>query len=152
MGSVVLAVYDTSTNFLNVHEWAYGATEVVHIASMALGIGLIIVLDLRLLGVPIGGATSQRLVKATTLGSVIGLVLAITTGMMIFSTDPARYFDHQTMRFKIVVLVAALAFNFTVHNAIAKRPDPATAGYVVAGISLLLWVAIVFSGLFYSFT
>jgi hypothetical protein len=152
MGPVFLAVYDTSANFLNVHEWAYGATEVVHIASMALGIGLIALLDLRLLGVRMGGATSARLVRAATLGSAIGLVLAITTGMMIFSTDPVRYLDHPTMRFKIVVLVAALAFNFTVHNAIAKRPDPAGAGYVVAAVSLLLWVTVVFSGLFYAFT
>jgi hypothetical protein len=148
----VFAVYDTSTNFLNVHEWAYGATEVVHIAAMALGIGLIALLDLRLLGFGLGGATSERVVRATTLGSIIGLVLAITTGMMIFSTDPVRYFGHPMMRFKIVVLIAALAFNFTVHNKVAKRADPAGAGYVVAGISLVLWVAVVFSGLFYSFT
>ena len=146
------AIYDTSTNFLNVHEWAYGATEVVHIAAMTLGIGLITLVDLRLLGVAIGGATARRLVRATTLPSVMGLVLAITTGMMIFSTDPVRYFSHPTMRFKIAVLVAALAFNFTVHNRVADRVDPAGAGYLVGGISLLLWVAVVFSGLFYAFT
>ena len=149
---MVLAVYDTSTNFLNVHEWAYGATEVVHIASMALGIGLITLLDLRLLGVPIAGATPQRLVRATSLGSIAGLVLAVTTGMMIFSTDPLRYFNHPTMRFKIAVLVVALAFNFTVHNRVANRVEPAGGGPVVAAVSLLLWIAIVFSGLFYSFT
>jgi hypothetical protein len=149
---MLLAVYDTSTNFLNVHEWAYGATEVIHIACMALGIGLVTLLDLRLLGVNIGGASAPRLVRATMLGSIIGLVLAITTGMMIFSTDPVRYFNHPTMRFKIVVLIAALVFNFTVHNRIANRANPAGAGYVVAGISLLLWITVVFSGLFYAFT
>jgi len=148
----MLAIYDTSTNFLNVHEWAYGVTEVIHIACMALGIGLIALLDLRLLGVNVGGATPERLVRATMLGSIVGLVLAITTGMMIFSTDPVRYVHHPTMQFKIVVLTAALAFNFTIHNRIAKRADPAGAGYLVAGISLLLWVTVVFSGLFYSFT
>ena len=148
----MLAIYDTSTNFLNVHEWAYGVTEVILIACMALGIGLIALLDLRLLGVNVGGATPERLVRATMLGSIVGLVLAITTGMMIFSTDPVRYVYHPTMQFKIVVLMAALAFNFTIHNRIAKRGDPAGAGYLVAGISLLLWVTVVFSGLFYAFT
>jgi hypothetical protein len=149
---VIFAVYDTSANFLNVHEWAYGVTEVIHIASMALGIGLITLLDLRLLGVRFGAATSQRVVQATTLGSIVGLVVAITTGMMVFSTDPVRYFDHPTMRFKIVLLIVALVFNFTVHNRIASRADPAGAGYAVAGISLLLWITVVFSGLFYAFT
>jgi hypothetical protein len=146
------ALYDTSTNFLNVHEWAYGATEVIHIACMALGIGLIALLDLRLLGANIGGVTPERLVRATLLGSIVGLVLAITTGMMIFSTDPLRYVHHPTMQFKIVVLSAALVFNFTIHNLIAKRAQPAGAAYLVAGISLLLWVTVVFSGLFYAFT
>src|ERR1041385_514839 len=119
---------------------------------MALGIGLITLLDLRLLGATVGGATSQRLVRATTLGSVIGLVLAITTGMMIFSSDPVRYFNHPTMRFKIAVLVAALVFNFTVHNRIASRVEPSFAGCLVACISLGLVITVVFSGLFYAFT
>jgi len=145
-------VYDTSTNFLIVHEWAYGLTEVAHILSLGLVIGLIALVDLRLLGVGIAGATPARLVRATILGVVVGLVVAVTSGLLILSTDPIRYFGHPVMRLKLVLLLAALVFHFTIHNRVALGSYPRAVGPAVAAISLVLWVSIVFSGIFYAFT
>ena len=145
-------MYDTSTNFLNVHEWAYGATEVVHIVSLAFAIGLIFLVDLRLRGFGLTRAAPARLLRATGAGSLIGLIAAMTTGLMVFSTDPVRYFDHPAMRFKLVVLVIALAFNFSVHNRVARQDDAHALHRAVAVVSVLLWVTVVFSGIFYAFT
>ena len=64
-------VYDSSTNFLNVHEWAYGLTEVAHILSLAIGVGLIALVDLRLLGVGVERASAERLWKATSIASLM---------------------------------------------------------------------------------
>jgi hypothetical protein len=72
-------VSDASANFLNAHEWAYGVTEVAHIVSLGIAIGLIAVLDLRLLDQGIVQATPVRLLRATTIGTLIGFVMAITT-------------------------------------------------------------------------
>ena len=145
-------MYDTSTNFLNVHEWAYGLTEIVHILSLALGIGLIALVDLRLLGWGLRRVAPSRLLRAAALGSTVGLVVAITTGLMILSTDPVRYINHPAMRFKLVALAAALGFNYAIHNRVARGDRPASAGRAVAAVSLLLWITIVFSGIFYAFT
>lgn len=145
-------MYDTSTNFLNVHEWAYGATEVVHILSLAVGIGLIALVDLRLLGVGIERASAERLWRATAAASLLGLVVAVTTGLMIFSTDPIRYVGHPAMRFKVVLIVVALGFNYTVHSRIARGAYSRVASGLVATLSLVIWVVVVFSGIFYSFT
>ncbi len=123
----------------------------MHIASLAVGIGLIFLVDLRLLGFGLREAP-QRLLRAVTVLSILGLVVAVTSGFMIFSTDPVRYLAHPTMRFKLIVLVIALVFNFVVHNPVARRDDPSWPGRAVAVLSLLLWLAVVFSGLFYSFT
>lgn len=145
-------MYDASTNFLNVHEWAYGATEVAHIVSLVAAIGFIALVDLRLLGFTIGQASSSRLKRATAVGSLIGLVAAITTGLMVFSTDPVRYFNHPTMRFKLVVLIAAIVFNYSLHGRVAGGEYPPIVRRAVAAVSLLLWVTVVFSGIFYAFT
>ena len=145
-------MYDTSTNFLNVHEWAYGATEVVHIVSLAFAIGLIFLVDLRLLGFGLARAEPARLLRATGIGSLVGLVIAITTGFMVFSTDPVRYVGHPTMRFKLIVLGVALAFNFVVHDRVARGEYSPLVQRVAAAVSLLLWVTVVFSGIFYAFT
>ena len=145
-------MYDTSTNFLNVHEWAYGVTEIAHIISLAVGIGLIALVDLRLLGVGIEKVSAERLWRATSAASVMGLVVAVTTGLMIFSTDPIRYFEHPAMRFKLVLLVVALAFNYSVHRRVVRGGYSRLAAGTVGALSLVMWVAIVFSGIFYSFT
>ncbi len=145
-------MYDASNNFLNVHEWAYGATEVVHILSLAVAIGFITLVDLRLLGFDVGDASSARLLRATAVGSLIGLVVAITTGFMVFATDPLRYFNHPTMRFKLATLLVAIVFNYSIHARVARGDFPAAIRRVVASVSLLLWLTIVFSGIFYSFT
>ena len=145
-------MYDASTNFLNVHEWAYGLTEVAHILSLAVAIGLIALVDLRLLGVGISGSTPARLARATTLGSLIGLVVAVTSGLMILSTDPIRYVAHPAMRLKLILLLVALAFNYTIHARVARGSHAPAVSRSVAMVSLVLWVSTVFSGIFYAFT
>jgi hypothetical protein len=143
---------DVSNNFLNVHEWAYGATEVVHILSLTAAIGFIALVDLRLLGFAVGTSTSARLARATAVGSLIGLVVAITTGFMVFSTDPIRYINHPAIQFKLSMLVVAIVFNYSIHARVARGAHAPATQRTVAVVSLLLWVTIVFSGIFYAFT
>ena len=53
---------------------------------------------------------------------------------------------------KMSLLVAALAYNFTVHRKVAKMDNPPPAlSKLVAIVSLLLWVSIVFGGIFIGF-
>jgi len=145
-------MFDPSTNFLNVHEWAYGVTEIIHILSMTAAIGFIALIDLRLLGLRIGGATSERLLRVTAIGTLIGLVIAITTGFLVFSTDPIRYFEHPTMRLKIAALVVAIVFNYTIHTRAARGGYLPGVQRAAAALSLLLWVTVVFGGIFYAFS
>ena len=145
-------MFDPSTNFLNVHEWAYGVTEIVHILSLTLAIGFIGLVDIRLLGCRVAGLSAARLHRATGLGSMIGLVLAVTSGLLIFSTDPVRYFEHPTMRAKIAGLVVAIAFNYTIHSRVARGGYGSFVERVVAVASLALWIGVTFGGIFYSFT
>jgi hypothetical protein len=145
-------MYDPSTNFLIVHEWAYGLTEVVHILSLAIGVGLIAVVDLRVLGIGPVQATPERLLRSTAVGTVIGLVLAVTSGLLIASTDPIRYLNHPTMQLKLLLVVVGLAFNYTVHNRVLRRHHTLAAARMVAVTSLFVWTSAVFGGIFYAFT
>ena len=145
-------MFDPSTNFLIAHEWAYGLTEVFHIVSMAVGIGLIALVDLRVLGAGILPASPQRLLRETMMASMVGLIVAITSGFLISSTDPVRYFNHPTMRFKLLLIVVALVFNYAVHNRLVSGGYSLVTSRSVAAASLAIWVTIVFSGIFYAFT
>jgi hypothetical protein len=147
-----LRVSEPAANFLNAHEWAYGVTEVAHIVSLGIAIGLIAVVDLRLLNQGIVQVAPRRLIRATAIGTLIGFITAITTGFMIFSTDPARYVAHPAMRLKLILLLVALGFNYTIHSQVARGGRSPFVCRGVAVMSLALWISVVFSGIFYAFT
>jgi len=147
-----LRVSEPAANFLNAHEWAYGVTEVAHIVSLGIAIGLIAVVDLRLLSQGIVQVAPRRLIRATAIGTLIGFITAITTGFMIFSTDPARYLAHPAMRLKLILLLVALGFNYTIHSQVARGGRSPFVCRGVAVMSLALWISVVFSGIFYAFT
>jgi hypothetical protein len=47
--------------------------------------------------------------------------------------------------------VVAIVYNYTIHRkAILSKAGPFVSG-LVAAVSLLLWISIVFAGIFYSF-
>src|SRR5437016_284362 len=144
--------YDPATNPLNTTEWAFPFFECIHIASFAMSVGTIALVDLRLLGLGIRHQTAAQLVKDTILWTLAGLIIVITSGLVIFTSDPLRYFYNPSFRFKVICLLIAIVYNYTIHRKVAMSKAPPLANILVGGLSLLLWVSIVFAGLFYAFT
>ena len=144
--------YDPATNPLNNNEWAFPLFECIHIAAFAMSVGTIAVVDLRLLGLGMRHQTAAQLAKDTMLWTLAGLIIVITSGLVIFTSDPLRYFYNPSFRFKIICLLIAIIYNYTIHRKVALSKPPWLLGKVVGAVSLLLWVTIVFAGLFYAFT
>jgi hypothetical protein len=143
--------YDPSTNPLNNNEWSFPLFECIHIAMFAMSIGTIAIVDLRLLGLTLQRQSAVDLLKATSLWTLIGLVVVITTGLVIFTTDPLSYYYNPAFRYKCISLVGAIIYNYTVHRKVVMaKAGPLVSG-VVAVVSLLWWTSIVFAGIFYSF-
>jgi hypothetical protein len=144
--------YDPATNPLNKIEWAFPVLECIHISMFAMSIGTISLVDLRLLGLGMRHQTSSQLARDTMLWTLAGLVTVITSGLLIFTTDPLRYYYNPAFRFKIACLLLAILYNYTIHRKVAMSdPSPAVGG-LVGGLSLVLWVCVIFGGLFYAFT
>jgi hypothetical protein len=148
----VLVGYDLADNPLNTIEWAFAATECVHIASLAVSIGTIALVDMSLLGVGLKNQSPAKLLRSTDLLTMTGLTLVVSSGLALFTTDPLRYYYSPTFRLKMYLLLAALVFNYTIHRRMA-RPDTSPLAAKAAGaVSLLIWISIVFCGLFFAFT
>ncbi len=106
--------YDPATNPLNKIEWAFPVLECVHISMFAMSIGTISLVDLRLLGFGMRHQTSSQLARDTMLWTLAGLVTVITSGLLIFTTDPLRYYYNPAFRFKIACLLLAILYNYTI--------------------------------------
>lgn len=144
--------YDVSTNPLNTVEWLFAAMECVHISAFALSIGTIALVDMSLLGVGFRGQSPAKILRLTELWTIAGLTIVITAGLAIFSSDPLRYYYSSTFRFKMWCLLAGIIFNYTIHRKVAQSATSPIIAKVTGAISLILWITVIFCGLFFAFT
>jgi hypothetical protein len=137
---------------LNNTEWAFPLAECVHIGGFAVGVGSIALVDFRMLNLGLRHETAARILRYTEPWTVIALVFVVFSGFMLFTSQTSIYLENQIFPLKMYALVGALIYNFTVHRRVAtmKNPPPVVSK-LVAIVSLLLWVSIVFGGIFTGF-
>lgn len=132
--------------------WAFPALETVHVLAIALVVGTIAQVDLRLLGL----VQRQRPVRAVIAELLpytwAAFALAVPTGLALFSARPVAYLAGWPMRLKLLALLLAglnmLVFHLVTQRGIAAwdQGRPAPAARLAGALSLLLWVAVVLLG------
>ena len=144
-------IYDLNANPLNSNDWAFSLTEIFHITSFALSIGTIMVVDLRMLGLAFRQRTPREILRDTSLWTLAGLIIVIFSGLLIFSSDPFMYMHNYGFRFKIIALVVALFFNYTIHWRVARANASPGTCRLVGALSILLWVLVPVGGISIAF-
>ena len=147
----ILLAYDPSTNPLNNNEWSFPLLEILHILGFALSIGTIAIVDVRLLGYGLKQSTPSQVLKGTAPWSLAGLVVMLTTGPAIFSSDPRMYLFNMGFRFKMGALLLAIVYNYTIRRKVALADASGGAAALVGAVSLMLWVSVVAGGIFIAF-
>lgn len=142
-------------NLIRQSALAYPALSALHILGIALLLGNILLLDLRLLGVLRHSALSELLTLFSRLAGV-GLLLAIASGVLLFSVQPLQYLSNQAFLLKMLLLALALLNLLIVHFSRAWRHvcrgGPVSKGLkLTAASSLLLWLTILFAGRWIAF-
>jgi len=142
------AIADT----LNNSEWAFALAECVHIGGFAVGIGSIALVDFRMLNLGLRHATAARILRYTEPWTLFALVFVVFSGAALFFSQTDIYLANVIFPLKMYALFAALVYNFTIHRkvAIMENPPPVLSK-LVAIVSLLLWVSVVFGGIFTGF-
>lgn len=137
---------------LNDSEWAFPLAECVHIGGFAIGVGSIALLDFRLLNLALGKETPARILRYTERWTIFALVFVVFSGFALFLSQTGIYRINPIFPLKMYVLVAALIYNFTIHRKVTTMDHPPPAlSKAVAIVSLLLWTAVVFGGIFTGF-
>ncbi len=137
---------------LNNSEWAFPLAECVHIGGFAIGVGSIALVDFRLLNLGLREETPARILQYTEPWTMIAMMFVIFSGFTLFLSQVNIYLVNLVFPIKMYVLLAALIYNFTLHRKVATMKDPPPLlSKSVAIVSLLLWVAVVFGGIFTGF-
>src|SRR5580658_7699015 len=137
-------------NPLNSSPLSFPILECFHIVGFAFSVGTIALVDFRLLGWGMRRETPAQIARETSFWTLGGLVLMVFTGLMLFSSDPDMYYLNYAFDLKMVFLVLAIVFNYTIHRKTAMAEKPGK-GRLVACVSLGLWKCVIFGGIFIGF-
>lgn len=132
-------------------EWVFPVVQSFHFIGFALSIGTIAVVDLQLLGLGIRQQSAAQLLQALNPWTKLGIWVMLISGFLMFSTDPVAYHYNPSFNFKMICLMAALIFHFTLHRLVVRPGTSAVAAKLAAVFSLGIWTAVVFGGRFIAF-
>ena len=133
--------------------------ESAHVIGLALVFGTIAVIDLRLLGVASRERSFQRLSSDILKWTWAAFALTALTGSLMFMTNAVVYAHNVSFLTKMALLVLAgvntLVFELT-DGRTAHRwdlsPSAPRVGRIVATLSLVIWIAVIFAGRIIGFT
>jgi uncharacterized membrane protein len=122
--------------FLKVSRWVYPLVNAGHILGVALLVGAIVPMDLRLLR----GDTRAIWLRRY---AAFGFALALTCGAMLFVTQATDYVGNGWFQAKMALLAVAL-LNVAAHPRLAMLSFARRR--LTASISLALWPAVLIGG------
>ncbi len=118
-----------------------------HLLGITLLLGVVIISSLHLLGLVFRTIPTPQVKRNLVPVMVLGLVLALTSGILTFIGGAQGYFEGDWFRTKMQILVVALLFHGTVFRMVMGREH---GGWVVRAltgvVALALWFGVAFSG------
>jgi hypothetical protein len=151
---IVEAIQDTDF-FTALRESAlpYPIILSTHLTAIAIFGGLILLTDLRILGLALKSVPISDLVRQTRVWKWVGFVIMITCGILLAGAKLATYYDNPYFQIKLSLLflvgVHALYFRKRVYAAsvnLDALPSVPRIAKVAATLSLILWLGIMSMG------
>jgi hypothetical protein len=126
---------------------------VSHVVVMSLVAGLVLMMDLRLMGLANMRTPFSELQRRLFPWQMFGMSLAAITGLTLTYSDPMRFYVNIFFWLKMLMLLLAalnaMAFHYTTYYSVAAwdtSTSPPFSAKLSGGISVALWAMIIISG------
>lgn len=139
--------------------WVYPIVNATHILGIALLVGGILPLNLRLIGF-LKAYSVKPMVRLCVPIAAVGLAIAVISGLMLFSVKPVDYIRTDIFLAKIGLIGAAMINIALVRcnaswqelvyseDSILNASEPDVNLRVAGAVSLIVWIAVLFLGRF----
>lgn len=137
------------------HEsyYMYNWIESTHVLMLMLSLGMLFLIDLRILGLAFTQTHASAVAKRLNIPMLIGFSLMFVTGALLFYAIPVRTSQSVWFRIKVVLLVAAAINAWMFHRRMQRAESGWDAAVrapanlrVGAALSLAFWSFIVLCG------
>jgi hypothetical protein len=141
------------STFLREDELAFPIIETVHILGLGVSVGLIMWVDLRLLGCVMRHKPVSAVIRALERWAIFGFGIMFISGALLFFSEPIKCYTTIAFRIKAVLLVLAglnvWYFHSRVYRDVATWDHAAVMPWrvkMVGFLSLMLWFSIIIAG------
>ncbi len=146
---------DSMDSSAAIHEslYTYGWIEGTHVLTLAIFLGMLFIIDLRMLGLTLTKVPASTIAHRLDRPMMIGFAIMIVTGLLLYYAIPVRTTQSLPFRIKFVLLIAAgvNAFLFrkrmlasvSTWDTDARPPKNIRVG---AMLSLTFWAGVVITG------
>ena len=131
-------------------KWTWPASETVHFIGLCLLFGVVLLVDLRMLGF-MKGISFSALHRLLPWG-VLGFGVNVATGMLFFVGAPPSFYITSAVflwKLALILVAGANALYFTVFEqawTLGAGDTPPMAARVAAASGILLWAGVIFCG------
>ena len=146
---------ETTRGSSAIHEslWGYPTVATVHVMALSLFVGMIAILDFRLLGVTMPRVPVSEIADRLLPWIAAGFVVMVLSGSLLFYSDPVRYYPNIFLRFKLIMLTAAALNAWVFYKSVYRHvsqwdldPVAPRAARVAGALSLALLAVIILAG------
>ena len=122
-------------------QFLFPIIEMFHLFALTILLGTTIILSLRLFGVMFPNQQFPELASNLNRWNLWSLAVMLVTGSLLFLSEAVKCYGNDSFRAKMVFLVAALLFRFTLYPKLTQN-----WGKLAGGVSLALWFSVGLAG------
>ena len=142
-----------SSTALHESYYMYNWVETTHVLTLMVSLGMLFLIDLRMLGYALPNVPASTLADRLNLPMLLGFTVMFATGFLLFYAIPVRSSQSLWFRIKVVLLILAAinAFLFRARMSAAdgswdKQARAPREFRIGAALSLVFWALIVIAG------
>jgi hypothetical protein len=135
--------------------WLFPVIEAFHLVAFAALGGVVIITDLRLLGLAMKSQPTAQVARDGRPWLLGSLIVVVISGVLLFLSEAVKCYYSIPFRIKIASLFLAILFTWTLHRRVANADEGTLGplkGRVAAVISLVLWGTVAWGGRWIGFS
>lgn len=135
--------------YMQASRWGFAVVEAMHLLGLAILGGVVLIVDLRLLGLVLKSESARTLSRGLSKTLLTSLIVMLLTGIALVSEEALKCYNSPAFRWKMALLAAAVLFYFTLHRTALLRTEKQAVtvwSRITAIISLTLWFGVGVAG------
>ncbi len=130
--------------------WAYPIVLSSHAVGMAIVVGIVLMINFRILGLASGVPLSA--LKTMYRFALLGLVINTVSGTLLFVANADAFYESNPFRIKIILLIIGITLMVMLSRRLFGSTDsvqnvvPTKQVKIMASISIVVWTGVIVAG------